>query len=148
MVKGDSRRGIPRVSRHNRRLESPPINNFLSGRLGRRRLDQHVQPIIRSKTDLVPGQSNNARIAGSKHLDLRPAAQPKLLQPVNVVGLPQNVNNMGTTPGRKAVERNDLGRFFHQRCSWAKDRQKDTFSRSANLLPKLYDVLPRMARPF
>jgi hypothetical protein len=74
--------------------------------LGGRRLDQYVQAIIRAKTDFVARQANDAGIAGAKHLNLRSAAQAKLAEPVNVIGMAHDLNDVGKMTGGEAMKRN------------------------------------------
>jgi hypothetical protein len=64
-----------------------------------------VEPIVAAKTNLMPGQANDARIAGPKHLDFRPTAEPKLLKSMNVIGMAENIYHPCRLSGEKAVQR-------------------------------------------
>ena len=52
-----------------------------------------------SAREPVASQTDNAGIARAKHLDLRPAPQPKLLQPVDMIRPTNNPIHMSRLPG-------------------------------------------------
>jgi len=67
----------------------------------RGRLNQHVQQVVGAKADFVSGQPNDAWISGTEHLNPRSATKPELVEPVNVLGMAENLGNAGTMPNGK-----------------------------------------------
>jgi hypothetical protein len=60
-----------------------------------------VQQIIGAKADLVAGQTQDARIAGSEHFDFRSPAKPEFLKLMYVVWLAHDLANPCAPSGRK-----------------------------------------------
>jgi hypothetical protein len=60
------------------------------------RFHENLQQVIGAETDFASHQPNDARIAGTEHLDADALPQPKLLQTMDVVGpAEQSVNATG-----------------------------------------------------
>ena len=72
--------------------------NVLEHLLSGRRLDQHVQQVVGAEADFVAGPTDDARIPRAKHLDFRAAAQSEFLQPVNVIGMTYDLDDLGEVP--------------------------------------------------
>ncbi len=51
------------------------------------RFDQNAEPIVGPQANLTAGETDNAGIPPTEHLDPSPAAQPELFEPVNVIGM-------------------------------------------------------------
>jgi hypothetical protein len=105
--------------KHNLRVNG---RELLQGMLGRGGLNQHTESGVRSQADLVPRQTDDARVAGPKHLDLRAAAQAELLEPMDVIGMAKNIDDLSRLPGQKAMKRNDVGRSVHGALCVGSDR--------------------------
>ena len=68
------------------------------------RLYQDVQQIVGSEADLTGGHTEDARVAGSEHLDAGAAAQAELFEPVHVVGLSGDATYEGRLTGLEIAE--------------------------------------------
>ena len=104
--------------------------------MGRSRFDQHVQQIVGPKADLAAGQTNNAGITASKHLDFRPPAQTKLGKLMNLVGMTNDAGDASTLADGKLFQRYGLAGclFFHDQ---RRNRKGQTAAARPNSHPHL-----------
>jgi hypothetical protein len=82
---------------------------------GRNRFDQDVEQVVAAEADLVAGESEDAGVAATEHLDPRTASETELGELVDVVGLARHGGDPSVMTRAKLVERNGegVGRRFH-----------------------------------
>jgi hypothetical protein len=61
-----------------------------------------VKQVVGAETDFIARQPKDAWIAGPKHLDLRSTPQSKLLEPVDMIGMAEDMGNQSAAAGGEA----------------------------------------------
>lgn len=64
-----------------------------------------LQQVVGTKADFAAGQMDDTRVAGTEHPHYRAAANTELLQPVDMIGIAEDLADASGAPRRQLIQK-------------------------------------------